>query len=44
MIVEMDLGGYLKWLVCDDFVFVDPRYRKEYETSVLNLLDKPINI
>ena len=42
MIVEMDLGGYLKWLVCDNLVFVDPIYLSEYKASILQ--DNAINL
>lgn len=44
MIIEKEMGGVFKWVVVDEeLVLVDPRYLEEYETSVLNLVDKPMN-
>ena len=42
MIVEMEMGGIFKWVVCDDFVFVDPIYLSEYKASILQ--DNAINL
>lgn len=35
MVIEKDLGGYLKYVIVDDdLAVVDPRYMKDYELSL----------
>jgi hypothetical protein len=41
VIVEKDLGGVFRWIVVDDFVFVDPVYLSEYMDMIDSLaMDK----